>query len=535
MYYITNQNNQIIAADPSLLSLLELDNINELYGELALGKSAFSLSSEDETVTISTAENEETYDVEEHPLTSILGEMTLIQIKTSSTKSMQIDDSAISFLSEEDPKDSLEEFLDLETTAKEEISAISDDHVSLNYTTDFSEDPISILDHMEEEHTKIEIKEDTVTDAEDDDGLFDLLLPDEAENKIDEISLTEEKNEVITPAEKDDELFDLLLPDEAENKIDEISLTEEKNEVITPAEKDDELFDLLSPDLTEAKIDEISLTEEKKEIITTDDGQSPIVIDIDSISQSIGISTEDYNTFLDQYIDSALSFEKDLQSTDEEKRSYAIGTLSHLSNVLHLPVIGDILTQIKNASVEDQDSYITSFYATFSRLTTTGSETEEIADESKDDMLLSEVEPETETPTEEAPVEEAPVIETANGFGHINLDDVKSIHFDFQMEQAASDLELPVELIEEFVNDFITQSHTETKKMLRAYEEGDLDAIQKIGHLLKGTSSNLRINPLSDTLYEIQFCEDSSKLEALIKNYWGHFLSLEKQIELTSK
>ncbi|MEA1953011.1 MAG: hypothetical protein U9O24_01290, partial [Campylobacterota bacterium] len=123
--------------------------------------------------------------------------------------------------------------------------------------------------------------------------------------------------------------------------------------------------------------------------------------------------------------------------------------------------------------------------------------------------------------------------QASNGFGTIELDDVEPIHFDFQMEQAATDLGLPVELIEEFVDDFIVQAHEETEKMLKCYEEGDLDAIQKIGHLLKGTSSNLRITPLADTLYEIQFCEDSSKLEKLIKFYWGHFLSLETQIKLT--
>jgi hypothetical protein len=70
--------------------------------------------------------------------------------------------------------------------------------------------------------------------------------------------------------------------------------------------------------------------------------------------------------------------------------------------------------------------------------------------------------------------------------------------------------------------------------MLECYEKGDLDTIQKIGHLLKGTASNLRINTLADTLYEIQFCEDSSKLEDLIKEYWGHFLAFETQISLSS-
>ena len=71
--------------------------------------------------------------------------------------------------------------------------------------------------------------------------------------------------------------------------------------------------------------------------------------------------------------------------------------------------------------------------------------------------------------------------------------------------------------------------------MLAAYEKGDLETVQKIGHLLKGTSSNLRITPLSDTLYEIQFNEDIDKVPELVKHYWGHFLSLENQIKLISK
>jgi hypothetical protein len=96
-------------------------------------------------------------------------------------------------------------------------------------------------------------------------------------------------------------------------------------------------------------------------------------------------------------------------------------------------------------------------------------------------------------------------------------------------------LSLPVDLIEEFVHDFIEQAHIETQKMLKAYEKGDLDTIHKIGHLLKGTSSNLRINALSDTLYKIQFCEDINSLEHSIKDYWGHFLSFEIQINALAK
>jgi hypothetical protein len=153
----------------------------------------------------------------------------------------------------------------------------------------------------------------------------------------------------------------------------------------------------------------------------------------------------------------------------------------------------------------------------------------------EDTVELVEAKEEIQEPEKVELAEEKEEVVTTEGFGTIDLSDVKPIHFDFQIEAAANDLSLPVELIEEFVNDFIEQAHTETKKMLELYEKGDLDGIQKIGHLLKGTASNLRINPLADTLYEIQFCEDSNDLERLIKEYWAHFLSFETQINLISK
>ena len=232
--------------------------------------------------------------------------------------------------------------------------------------------------------------------------------------------------------------------------------------------------------------------------------------------------------------------EEDLQSDKAEKRSNAIGTLSHLGEVLRLPVIGGVIADISSASAETQTEMIASFYSTLSRLTTQKSDQEEAPQEEAPQEEASMELRDTVTLTEEPElsIDDAVTLEPLvdkGGFGTIDLSDVKPIHFDFQLEEAANDLSLPVELIEEFVNDFIDQGHIETKKMLEAYEKGDLKTIQEIGHLLKGASSNLRINPLSDTLYQIQFCEDSSQLEGFIKDYWGHFLSFEIQINALSR
>ncbi|MCF6207614.1 MAG: hypothetical protein L3J47_12115, partial [Sulfurovum sp.] len=276
---------------------------------------------------------------------------------------------------------------------------------------------------------------------------------------------------------------------------------------------DNELFDLIIPTDADNAISEI---DQKEHATDQSEESTPIYIDIDTISQKIGISTDDYNLFLDEYIDTALTLEEALKSNRNEEQQEALHKLAHLSNVLHLPYVDELLKQIEESPKEDRHDRIASFFATLGRLTTTRFEEEK--------------------QTEKAEREAAPkeTSDTQQQRKPIDLSDVKPIHFDFQIKEAADDLSLPVELIEEFVNDFITQAHEETDKMLKAYEQGDLETIQKIGHLLKGTSSNLRINPLAETLYEIQFNEDLDRVPELVKNYWGHFLSFENQIKLIS-
>ena len=366
MYYIVNHTEHIIAADKSLLNLLSVENINELYTKIALGDIQFTTS--DGTITITTKNSTRSYQIQNHMLSGMLGNITLVQIHPS------------------------------------------------------REESIPVID--------------------------------------------------------------------------------------------DEFFDLIS-DVEESKIAETTetTTEERK------DNTSLIVIDIESISQEIGISTNDYKNFLNEYIDTALDLEEDLRNSDEKKYYHAISTLSHLSDILHLPVITNIIEQMDDAQLDDRDPLIGSLYATIARLTTTQSNISE-------EEIKSQIE-NTATPVEEDI--------TTESFGTIDLDNVQPLYFNFQMEASANDLSLPVELIQEFIHDFIEQAHIETEKMLKAYEKGDLNTIQNIGHLLKGAASNLRIDALSDPLYKIQFCEDSSNLENLIKEYWGIFLSFENQINIKSK
>jgi len=234
-----------------------------------------------------------------------------------------------------------------------------------------------------------------------------------------------------------------------------------------------------------------------------------IFIDIKNTSKIIGISQDDYKSFLNEYIDNAISLEESLRGNNKEKRIAATETLTQLANVLQLPKVNEVISKIDTLSSDDRPQMINIFYTLLSRLTVHTKPKENVKNNKEK--------------------------QSTNGFGLINLQDVKPIQLNFQISQVADALSLPKELIEKFVHDFIEQVHEKTEQILKAYEEGNLNTIQEISRFLKSTSSNLRIKEISDILDTIQFSEDSSQIEKLIKEYWGYFLSLEQQFDSISK
>ncbi|HHD78215.1 MAG TPA: hypothetical protein ENK98_01005 [Epsilonproteobacteria bacterium] len=469
MYYITNHTDQIIAADDLLLNILNVENIEALSKQLILEQIRFTPLTET-SMSIVTQEKSINFEMQTSTLSSLMGNFTLVHLDNAEEEEVEVEveDTSIFTLNEE--------------TLLEEDSILPEEKVddSINEIKIENDDDLIFI------KDSLSLEEDKETDT----------------NTLKEISPLDNQEEPFTHNEEN-ELFDLTIPKEPVDTIEEITL----DTIQTPQTEEPLISKESHPQLLDT---------------------TPIVIDLDQVSQSIGISNEDYTTFLNEYIDTAISLESDLQSTQTEQRSSAINTLTQLADVLQLPSVNDIMANLATLSPDNSKQAIESFYATISRFTTQkdtlqNKETHDTVEPSiQEDLILIDKPLKTEEKSKES-------------FGTIDLSDVKPIHFDFQLEEAANDLSLPVELIEEFVHDFIEQAHVETEKMLTAYEKGDLGTIQKIGHLLKGASSNLRINPLSDTLYEIQFCEDSSNLEALIKQYWGQFLAFEQQIDILSK
>jgi len=509
MNYITNQTNQVIAADDSLLELLHVENIEKLSTQIALGNIHFAALTE-ECISITTDVETFTFDSHTSVLSSVVGSLNLISLKSvddeEESNIFTIGDTPVedTDIKDEDvepdtPLEPVSESHDDLLFIKEEKTAttfISPEEPALSY-----DDEIDLLKESDKEEEEKETLPISTPELDDD---FMLIKEDTEATTF----MTPEEPTIST----DDEVDFLKVSDKVEEE-------QEHTE--------DALLGLTIPQAPEDMIDEISITG-TEEISQEDDtpklDTTPIIINVEEVSQNIGISSEDYKIFLNEYIDTAISLEDDLQSDDTAKQSSAIGSLTQLSEVLQLPLVNEVMAKISTAHPDHKNDTIESFYAILARLVT-----------HQPPVSQKEL-PQEELQIEESqPMRETTPVSESKGFGTINLDDVQAIHFDFQLEEAANDLSLPVSLIEEFVHDFIDQAHVETEKMLVAYEKGDLDGIQKIGHMLKGASSNLRIGALSDTLYNIQFCEDSNLLEDYIKQYWGHFLSFEQQIDILSK
>lgn len=92
---------------------------------------------------------------------------------------------------------------------------------------------------------------------------------------------------------------------------------------------------------------------------------------------------------------------------------------------------------------------------------------------------------------------------------------------------AANELGLPVDLIEEFIGDFIQQSHDFKNELFEAAAKGDINTLHILSHKLKGVAANLRIENAFETLSVINSSADTIEIEANLKYYYNLVAKLE--------
>jgi HPt (histidine-containing phosphotransfer) domain-containing protein len=106
-----------------------------------------------------------------------------------------------------------------------------------------------------------------------------------------------------------------------------------------------------------------------------------------------------------------------------------------------------------------------------------------------------------------------------------NLHVDKSYKFDPNV--AAHELGLPVDLIQEFIGDFIQQAYEFKDELFEAVLKGDTNNIKILSHKLKGVAANLRIEDAFETLSIINTSNDSIEIEANLKYFFTIIAKLE--------
>lgn len=291
-----------------------------------------------------------------------------------------------------------------------------------------------------------------------------------------------------------------------------------------------------------------------------------IYLDVEKISEEIGLSVDDYKLYLDSFIDQSIIDEKRLLEGNDK----VIKNLSNLALTLKIPHINILLLKIQKLSQRERMPLIDKYYTKLALLTLEKpvdyeEELEEIFEEessveenkeevlnarfsdllkniatgeekiepSHDDFSLDdfdEAEPKASNNKNSDIINNIPVekqIKSSSDVKKINVENISALPISYSPQTAADELNLPVVLIEEFVDDFIEQARHDKDHLLASYYQKDMDNIHELGHKLKGAASNLRINELADILEEIQFCSEHSQVEDLFVKFWGHFLSLE--------
>ena len=143
--------------------------------------------------------------------------------------------------------------------------------------------------------------------------------------------------------------------------------------------------------------------------------------------------------------------------------------------------------------------------------------------------------------SEEEPLEvETPTVEVKDNYSidpfSLDLDDLESeeeethavveqddgfdYSYNYDPQVASDELGLPIDLIEEFIQDFIAQAKEFKDELFASADAGDTNNVQILSHKLKGVAANLRIEDAFNTLSIINTSSDVAEIESHLRIFY---------------
>ncbi len=111
------------------------------------------------------------------------------------------------------------------------------------------------------------------------------------------------------------------------------------------------------------------------------------------------------------------------------------------------------------------------------------------------------------------------------------LDKIEPQKLSIDLEKISQELNLPKDLIYEFLKDFLTQMKEHLDIFINHYKNKDLEKLYETAHMLKGAANNLRLIPIGETLLKIQKENNLDNIALLIKKFAAQTKGLEDELE----
>jgi HPt (histidine-containing phosphotransfer) domain-containing protein len=249
--------------------------------------------------------------------------------------------------------------------------------------------------------------------------------------------------------------------------------------------------------------------------------------DYKSNAKLIGISFDEYTGFVRQFVEESLSYESVLKNKGLDVFKRNLISIKDASQLLHLQTLSNTLQRLEKESTSEHDSLLNTFFGMIRHIQRDLKTTEPhqpIAQPVKPAKQAKPAKPANDLPhtPSSAPVEPTPQAVPPLP----STEEIAAIPFAFSTKAASDELGLPETLVQEFVSDFIKQAEENLEVFHVAQRSGDMETIQKTAHLLKGAASNLRIDPLAETLKKLQYNEKPDKVAGLFREFVGQLKAL---------
>ncbi len=251
--------------------------------------------------------------------------------------------------------------------------------------------------------------------------------------------------------------------------------------------------------------------------------------DLQSNAVNLDLGAEEYTALVSDFVHDCRQMRANLLNDDATVRREAVSVLKDAVALLQLSPIDRILDMIESASPEERTEIADTLDRMLGRLETREAETvtapaEERARE--EELPPAPEKEEMAPPAPEETAEAAPAARPEVSTEEF-LKGVQPVPIEFSLQIAAEELNLPEDLVLEFINDFANQGHEYLPVLIDAYQKKDLDQLQKTAHMLKGAASNLRVEAMVENLYELQFDNNIERAPERIRKFAGQLMSLD--------